>query len=282
MFKYSADKFPVALILALSAVDFAAYLFLESPWVLAGYWILSVVPKGIISCWNHHHQHVLTFRSNALNRAYEVSLALHTGITTNLWRLHHSLGHHLNFLDQSRDESRWKRANGSTMNVVEYTAIVSLTAYYRGYLVGKRYPRHQRLYLIWTAITFLLVAAIVAYRPWAGLFVYVLPMVTALFYTSWVTYGHHAGLDTDNPDEASFNTLNYWFNLLTGNLGYHTAHHYRQAVHWSLLPQLHADIAARIPAHLYTTSIFDFAFPAHEPRQAPKSRNTSSHTSPAE
>lgn len=282
MFKYSVDRIPVALILGVSALDFTAYLLLDSPWILAGYWLLSIVPKGIISCWNHHHQHVLTFRSNALNRAYEVSLGLHTGITTNLWRLHHSLGHHLNFLDQTRDESRWKRGSGEKMGTLEYTVVVAATAYYRGYKVGKRYPRHQRTYLTWTALTFALVGTLVWSRPWAGLFVYVLPMISALLYTSWVTYGHHAGLETDNADEASYNTLNYWFNLFTGNLGYHTAHHHRQAVHWSLLPQLHSEIAERIPAHLYKNSIFDFAFPVHEERLAAQSRQAAGDAFPAE
>ena len=57
-----------------------------------------------------------------------------------------------------------------------------------------------------------------------------------------------SGLDTDDPLEASRNYTGRIRNALTGNLGFHTAHHYRQGLHWSKLPELHATIAHRIPA----------------------------------
>ena len=77
----------------------------------------------------------------------EVVYTFHTGITTNAWVLHHNLGHHLNYLDQEKDESRWKRLDGTTMGVVEYTIMTALTGYTRGYAVGKRYPKFQRPFL---------------------------------------------------------------------------------------------------------------------------------------
>jgi len=45
---------------------------------------------------------------------------------------------------------------------------------------------------------------------------------------------------------------------LSGNLGYHTAHHYKPGVHWSKLPELHAKIADRIPDDCYLTPGFPF------------------------
>jgi len=261
VFKYPKDRLPVAIILAFTALDVIAYFLVEPPWALVLYWLLLIIPKGIISAWNHHHQHVLTFRPTWLNRLYELSLALHTGITSNLWVLHHTLGHHVNFLDQQKDESRWKRRSGKTMGMLEYTVSVAVTAYYRAYQVGRRYPRHQRVYVLWSAITFALVATALIFRPLSGLFVFALPMVTSLLFTTWVTYDHHAGLDANDQFHASYNITNRWFNRLTGNLGYHTAHHFRQAVHWSKLPQLHASIATRIPAKLYRKSTFDAFFP---------------------
>jgi fatty acid desaturase len=84
-----------------------------------------------------------------------------------------------------------------------------------------------------------------------GIVLFVLPMISSLLFTAWVTYDHHAGIDASNHHEASVNTLNRRFNALTGNLGFHTAHHLRQAVHWSKLPALHRQIAHQIPAHLY-------------------------------
>lgn len=255
-FRYKEDRWPVFIVLALTVIDFILYFTINDIAVLGGYYLLMLLPKGVICAWNHHHQHLFTFRHAFLNRGLEFVYALHTGVTTHLWRLHHVLGHHLNFLDQEQDESRWKRKDGTRMGMGEYTLNVALTAYSRGYRVGKKHPKQLSTFLIYTAITFIIVASLVWYKPVAGLMLFVLPMITSLLFTAYVTYEHHSGLDTKNEYEASYNNLDPLFNRLTGNLGYHTAHHHKQGVHWSKLPALHAEIEDRIPAHLYQKSIF--------------------------
>ena len=257
MFRYSQDKLPVAIVAGLTCVDVLLYFTVDSVALLASYWLLMVIPKGLISAWNHHHQHAFTFKSSILNRALELSYAMHTGVTTHLWLLHHVLGHHVNYLDQTKDESRWKRRDGTRMGMLEYTLSVSLTAYYRSAVVARRYPKLRRTFISFALLTLAITTALVVYRPIPALFLFVLPMVCTLMFTAWVTYDHHAGLDTDNPFEASYNIMNPLFNVLTGNLGYHTAHHYKQGVHWSQLPALHESIKDRIPAHLYRASTFD-------------------------
>jgi fatty acid desaturase len=255
--RYSADRIPVFLIFALTFLDFYLYFTVESPWLLLAWFVLTIIPKGCICSWNHHHQHTKTFHWTPLNRLLELSYALHTGVTTNLWLLHHVFGHHHHYLDQSSDESRWQRKDGTTMGEWEYTWSVASTAYYRGYLVGKRYPKHYRTHLVYTAVTLALVTALVAYQPMQAFFLFVLPMIVGLLITAWATYDHHAGLPTDDDFNASYNNMNPLFNLLTGNLGFHTAHHYRQGVHWSELPSLHEEIRDRIPAETYRTSYWD-------------------------
>jgi fatty acid desaturase len=265
LFKYPEDRLPVAVAVTLTALDVAMYLFVRSPWLLIGYWLLMVIPKGVLSAWNHHHQHTPTFRFVALNRALELCYALHTGVTTNTWVLHHVLGHHQNFLDHQKDESRWKRDDGTPMGVLEYTWKVAATAYPRAFQVGRRYPSHQRQFIVFSALTFALVLGLVALRPLAGVMLFALPMVCSMLYTAWVTFDHHSGLDTEDQFHASYNNLNVWFNRITGNLGYHTAHHHRQGVHWSRLPAIHAKIERHIPAHLFRKSTFDSMLPKTDP-----------------
>lgn len=250
MFRYSADRLPIAVILVISSIDFCLYFLVETPWVLALFWAMMVIPKGKICAWNHHHQHIPTFKKKALNRVLEFFYALHTGVTTNLWLLHHVIGHHENYLDQSKDESRWQRQSGKTMGEIEYTLVVACTAYMRGFKVGRQVPRVQKTFVIYTALTLALVTLLVVLKPVAALFLFVMPMISGLLLTSWATYEHHSGLLTNNEFEASRNNLNRFYNLTTGNLGYHTAHHYREGAHWSVLPEIHEQIKASIPAHL--------------------------------
>lgn len=250
VFKNSADRVPVLLILALSVLDFSLYFLVDNLYLLGAYFYVMIIPKSQICAWNHHHQHTPMFRYTLPNRILEFFYALHTGVTTNLWVLHHVLGHHHNYLDQEIDQSRWQRRNGKVMGELEYSLKTTFTAYYRGFQVGRKHPQEMRVFLVYTALTVLILAALVGYRPGPAILLFVLPMLMGLFMTAWATYEHHAGLSTDNLYEASFNNLNKWYNLFTGNLGYHTAHHYKQGLHWSKLPQLHAKIEHNIPEPL--------------------------------
>ncbi len=254
MFKNSADRWPVFFILSLSVLDFSLYFLVNNPYVLGVYFYLMIIPKSQICAWNHHHQHAPTFRYTLPNRILEFFYALHTGVTTNLWLLHHVHGHHNNFLDQSKDESRWTRKDGTQMGELEYSLKITATAYYRGYQVGKQHPKEQSNFILYSILSFAIIASLVIYKPAAGILLFVLPMIMGLFMTAWATYEHHAGLDTDNHFEASFNNLNRWYNIFTGNLGYHTAHHYKQGLHWSKLPQLHEKIKENIPEELIRKS----------------------------
>ncbi|MDX8406698.1 MAG: fatty acid desaturase [Mariprofundus sp.] len=250
MFRYAADRLPVTIILALSCIDFILYFSLETTWILAVFWLIMIIPKGKIGAWNHHHQHTPTFKQQGLNRILELFYALHTGVTTNLWVLHHSLGHHKNFMDQRKDESRWQRKSGETMGEIEYTLNIASTAYFRGFKVGQRFPKAQKKFILYTTFTIVIVALLIWFKPVSALFLFVLPIICGLLLTSWATFEHHAGLDTQNEFEASRNNLNTFYNITTGNLGYHTAHHHKQGIHWSLLPALHERIQHKIPAHL--------------------------------
>jgi fatty acid desaturase len=220
--------------------------------------VLVVTPKIGICSWNHHHQHLPTFHQVYLNRALEFVYALHTGITTNAWVLHHVLGHHLNYLDQTKDESGWKRPDGTLMTEMEYTLTIAGTGYPRAFKVGLKHPKYLTAFLGMGTVVLAAVAALVYYNWVNALMVFVIPMVFGLLVTAWHTYCHHAGLDTDDHYQASHNIMHHWYNVMTGNLGYHTAHHVKPGLHWSKLPEFHASIAHKIPPHLYIEACIPF------------------------
>ncbi len=251
MFRHPEDRLPVLLTLSLFAVDLAVFAAVESFWLVLAWSLLSMLPKAGVCAFNHHHQHVTTFQRALPNRLLELVYALQTGVTSQAWVLHHSLGHHLNYLDQSKDESRWARADGSRMGEWEYSFLTSATAYTRAWAVGAKHPRQRRLFLVMGVLTASLTAALVAYRPVQGLLLFVMVPLVMLFGTAMATYAHHSDRDTASHFVACNNILQPFYNVLTGNLGYHTAHHLKPGVHWSKLPALHAEIAAKIPSEAY-------------------------------
>lgn len=250
-FRYAEDRVPVLIVVSYFALNVVVFLTVSNPYLLALWTLAGIIPKGWISAWNHHHQHVFTFKQPVLNRLLEIPYGLMTGIIGHGWVLHHVVGHHIHYLDQAKDESRWKTLSGRRMSELEYIFVTTVTAYPRCLSVGMKHPKHLRPFLLNGAIILALLGAACYYSPLATLFVWVLPMIISLTVTVWATYDHHSGLETDDHFKASYNIVNKWYNIMTCNLGYHTAHHYRQAVHWSRLPQLHKEIEDKIGPEFY-------------------------------
>jgi fatty acid desaturase len=257
-FRYKADVLPTVLIVLLFILDLIIFFTVSNKFFICT-WMLLVIPLKVCICsWNHHHQHLNTFKQTWANRILEVIYALHTGITTNAWMLHHVLGHHLNYLDQTKDESAWKRKDGRTMGEIEYTLNIAITGYLRAYRVGKQHLKHQRTFISMGLLVLALVSYLTYLNWFNTLMIFIIPMVHGLLATCWHTYFHHAGLDTDDHFHASYNIMDKYYNILTGNLGYHTAHHFKQGVHWSKLPELHSQIEHQIPKELYREPGFPF------------------------
>lgn len=275
MFRYAADRAPIAIITLLFVIDIVIYATIDNPLWLFAWIVVGVVPKGHVCAWNHHHQHTPVFGPTVLNRVLELMYALQTGVTTHTWLLHHTIGHHNNYLDQDKDESAWMDEDGEAMGVVRYTWVVGVTAYPRALAVARKYPKLRRTMLVMLVVTAAVLGGLIAWRPLPALFVFVLPMIISLFLTVWATHSHHTGNSTESHFVACNNIVHRGYNILTGNLGYHTAHHYKPGVHWSELPKLHEKIEHKIPDDCYLTPGFPWhlgqrtAPPPHE-RPAPK------------
>lgn len=260
VFRQQADRLPITIITLYFIVDLLVYFNVNNPWFVVAWFFVGIWPKGNICAWNHHHQHVLTFRSNILNRLLEVIYGFQTGVTTKAWFLHHVLGHHKNYLNQELDESRWMNKDGTTKSEIGYTLEVAGTSHYRIFQVGLKHRTHLYDYLIMLALQIVLLAFLFWFNWFNALFIFLLPMIVGLTLTAWATYEHHSNLDTKNEYEGSRNILDPFYNLMTGNLGYHTAHHVRHGIHWSKLPEFHASIEHLIPAKCYSKVGFPYSW----------------------
>ncbi|MEL6929915.1 MAG: fatty acid desaturase [Cyanobacteria bacterium J06600_6] len=252
------DYYPITVILIILAIDLLVFFFSPS-WLLTLFWgLTSIYIKGFTCSLNHHHQHHKFFAVKWANRVIEFVMGLQTGVVGELWVLHHTLGHHKNYLDQTKDESGWRKKNGETMNVFEYTFWVGTTAYSRALRVGERYPRERRRLIQNILATLAAIALLTWYSWYNALIVFVLPMLVLLYATVLDTYKHHVKLDEEDPYLATYNIIDPTYNWFTCNLGYHTAHHLQCGRHWAELPALHETIKDRIPQNLYRTPGFPF------------------------
>jgi len=258
IFRYPADRPVVAIVLAFFALDLVVYYFAHAPWMVIAWFFIGIFHKACICSFNHHHQHVPTFHQPILNRLLEIPYGFLTGITGHAWFLHHVVGHHRHYKDQEKDESAWKREDGSTMGEVEYAFKIAATGYPRAATARNGKFAHRVQFATMVVIQLILLTGLFWYNWLNALFVFLLPMALSLFITAWHTYFHHAGLDTQDDYEASHNIVHKWYNILTGNLGYHTAHHIRGGMHWSKLPEFHKTIAEKIPERLYHAPCIPF------------------------
>jgi len=253
LLRYAEDRVPVLLILLVFAADVSVYTMTDSWWGAPLWFALMLIPKGWISAWNHHHQHLPMFRHASLNRLLEFVLGLQTGVTSQTWYLHHVVGHHRNYLPGgSEDEATWRWSSGKPMTSIGFAFRTAAFAYpiaLRNGLSGHR--RALRVCITMLVLTLVCVGIALWHSPYNALFVFVGPMLTSLWLASWASYFHHAGLETDDHAEASYNIIHRGYNLMTGNLGYHTAHHMSPGLHWSKLPALHAKIESTIPDDCY-------------------------------
>ncbi|MEL6567769.1 MAG: fatty acid desaturase [Pseudomonadota bacterium] len=256
VFRYRADRLPVAIFLGLFVADLAVFALVQS-WPLVALWAaLLAVPKVCIAAWNHHHQHVPFFRSSLLNRAMDFVFGMQTGATSKVWVLHHNLGHHENYMDQTIDESAWRDGSGRMMGPLEYTARLAATGYACAFKNARRHSAHRTTFLAMFALHIACVGALVWINPLNALLVFVIPMAFSFVMTCRHTYDHHAGCSETDEYAASNNIMHRGYNIVTGNLGYHTAHHLRPGLHWSKLPAFHAKIADKIPEENYRDAGF--------------------------
>jgi len=207
----------------------------------------------------HLHIHRPFSRRPFVNLLLDAAMGISTAMAASNWRIQHKFGHHA-----GHDEPYCEWRDGEREAYTPRGAIVFCLrsiwptfwlplreSFEKGVLQDIKAPLDYRYAFLEQA---LLVAAVVM------LFV-VDPIVTVLFLLPWyvltylitryVDYINHYGCAEDAiVFESSNNTVNRLFNLTCHNFGFHTAHHFKPAAHWTELPAIHESIKDRIPQRL--------------------------------
>lgn len=248
---YPADAWAVLLITGTFLGQVALYLFVHSvPLLVLGTVLLLPFCLSVVG-YNHNHMHVRTFKNALLNRILEMMIFFETGSSPYSGVLNHIVGHHASYDKPELDTLNWRRRDGTMMGRHEFSLRSMLWHYPSCFVLGKTAPRYMRQFLVYTGLGIAILAVMGWYRPAPTLIVFVAPMVVMLYLLKWSAYAHHSGLPYGDDYRASRTHTGRFYNWITWNAGYHAAHHFKQALHWTLLPEYHErELAAKIPAEL--------------------------------
>ncbi len=203
----------------------------------------------------HNHMHQGVFRSKTLNLAFRRVLSFGALYPATVNIPAHNLVHH-HFDDDGQPDwaapenvdFRWNLLNllhfpnvsgPNTFNGVQRWAAIA----------GRE--DFKRQYLYDNAFAFGLTGALMLYDFWATLFFVVLPQLYGARSILRINLIQHDRCDTTTEWNHSRNFVGRAFNWIMCNNGYHTIHHNRAGLHWSVLHEHHAqEVKPRIAPSL--------------------------------
>lgn len=250
VFHYPVDAWAALLVVSVFIAQLGSYFFVSNVWLLILISTVLLPFRLSVVAYNHNHIHAPTFVSPALNRLFEILMFFQTGTTPFSGVLNHMLGHHATYFKPEQDTLVWTRADGSTMSKHEFSIKAAWRHYTSCFSLRRKYKTVYRHFLIYSVICLMLLAALVIYDPLAALIMFIVPMLMMIYVLKMAAYSHHSGLPMGEDHLASRTNTGKFYNWLTWNAGYHAAHHFKPALHWSLLPAYHAELAPKIPQEL--------------------------------
>jgi fatty acid desaturase len=238
------------------AFVFAAAHYVLVAAALAGYmrfgWVVAAVAVPVLACsafvqliTTHNTMHAPLFYKKRHNRIWQCALSTCIGYPVSVYVPVHNLSHHLG-LQTPRDVLRTTevRHRWNLLNLLHHMVMgtVHVHLLHVAYLVTMRTSRPA-----WFAQVRWEVLTVVAYFVGLGFIVGPLPVLGLVFASNvlgqmWMVgfgYVQHDGCDHESEYNHSRNFLSPIFNWFIFDNGFHTAHHNRPALHWSLGKQAH-------------------------------------------
>jgi len=235
-------------------------------WILAWRWL------GLIQ---HNHVHLGLFHQRTPNALLSAILGTMSGISCQLYWFHHVRVHHAGLgsgADWTADSGDGRRTKSAMLrHRAKYVLSFIPKAWHKvPTLLWAAFPSRRRS-LMAELLTMLGVwAALLALSPsrvTAAATIFV-PVLLTYVFLPWNNLRHHDGCDLESDDPLAYanNDLSRLSTSLGFNIGYHSAHHLRPAVHWSLLGRVHDELEQGSSRARYRDGFFTrHAVPPIEP-----------------
>lgn len=218
----------------------------------------------------HNTLHCPMFSSKEANRVVQYLLSLATGDAVSSFVPGHNLGHHTHLqtakdtMRTSKLRFRWNLLNQLLFMFVVGGALVRHTYRYVWSMKGRR-PKWFRQFLSEMVLVGGVYATLIAFF---GIVPFLLYAFIPHTYASWgiigINFVQHDGCDPHDPVNHSRNFTGRLVNWWTFNNGYHGIHHMHPSLHWSLLPEAHAqELSPTIHSSLEQPSLIKYCIEAY-------------------
>ena len=239
--RYRADWRTLGfLILSLLLLGGAWSGWLRNPIAVVASWLMAFVCCIIA----HNHMHRPIFYGRFWNRVFQLVLMFGSGQPPTGIITAHNERHHVHpdsendFVRTSLVRSRW-----NIVNLVAFP-FLSIAAMMREkpndlsrWKISR--PRLYRQAVLERSVFYVVLTALVLLDWRATLLFLVMPLLGAQLVLVGVNLLQHQDCDTHSEYDHSRNVKGILVNWILLNNGYHTAHHLKPSLHWSLLPDFH-------------------------------------------
>jgi len=222
----------------------------------------------------HNHNHCPTFVGRHTNAVFSTWISIFYGFPTYGWIPTHNENHHRHvgragdatvIVDPARPDDAWTALTHFFRSTKTQGPL--LTRYRQ-----RLFERSKRAWLhvclqyvvVFGGHAALCVLAIALHGAKTGVLVYLsalgIPAFMALWGVQFTNWVQHVSCDPASRWNHSRNFVSPWMNALVFDNGFHTVHHERAGLHWSLARAEHAKVAHLIDPRLNAESIFHYAF----------------------
>jgi fatty acid desaturase len=247
MLKNSADIKSLIYIIITTALFVIQWVFIGvNSFIYTWYLFMSVA----VSVMTHNHNHLPMWQSKTLNTITDWWLTVFYGFPIFAWIPTHNKNHH-RFNNREGDDSITYRVSEKN-NFLTLISYPTISGYYQQnaifrYLKDLKANNKEKYWLCISqyVILFLWIAGALLLDWQKALLFVIIPQQVSLFSVLIFNYVQHVHANEESEWNHSRNFTGF-LNFMLFNNGYHTIHHHKAGLHWSKVPEAHAEIEHNI------------------------------------
>jgi fatty acid desaturase len=259
--KSNADVKSIIYIIITTALFVTQWIwFGVNPFIYIWFLFMSVA----VAVMTHNHNHLPMWRSKVMNVLTDWWLTVFYGFPIFAWIPTHNKNHH-RFNNREGDDSITYRVSEKN-NFLTLVSYPTISGYYQqkaiaNYLKDMKANNKEKFWIsisqYFVLVLWIAVALIIDWEK-ALLFV-ILPQQVSLFSVLIFNYVQHVHANEESEWNHSRNFTGF-LNFLLFNNGYHTIHHHKAGLHWSIVPEAHKEIEKNIDPILLESSFWWYIF----------------------